>query len=214
MTCANTRSISRISRESYGTEPYEGPYLLNHTEKTLTEGGGTIILVASMLDRDQDEASSVDGSRALSSKISISDDPRGDIDIKSTYTRDSTKTALFMASLHECDKQRQARLGRCYDAISRHERAEYARRFLIEQQAIQNDNALYSYERLIASGLEDEAKRSKPTSSSVRYSDEIRESPLNQAIDAAEKELPEAFKMDDKMKASVTTQPLHQSRSS
>jgi hypothetical protein len=133
MTCANTRSFSGISRESYGTEHYEGPYLLNHTEKALTEGGSTIILVASMPDRDQDEASSVEGSRALSSKISISDDRRGDIEIKSTYTRDSTKTALFMASLHERDKQRQARLGRCYDAMSRPEREEYARRFSLQR---------------------------------------------------------------------------------
>lgn len=212
MTHANTRTICGISRESYGTEHYEGPYLLNHTEKALTEGGSTIILVASMPDRDQDEASSVEGSGALSSKISISDDRRGDIEIKSTYTRDSTKTALFMASLHERDKQRKARLERCYDVMSRPEREEYVRQILIEQQAIQNGNALY--ERLIASGLENEAKRSKPNSSSIRYSDEIRGSPLNQAIDAAEKELPEAFKMDDKMKASVMTQPLHQSRGS
>jgi hypothetical protein len=158
MTCANTRSISRISRESYGTEHYEGPYLLNHTEKDLSEGGSTIILVSSIADSgEQIETSSDTGSGALSSKISISDDRQGNIQIKSTYTRESTQTALFMASLHECDKQRQARLGRCYDAMSRPEREEYVRRSLMKQQAIQNYHA--PCDRLFAPGLENGAKR-------------------------------------------------------
>lgn len=201
MTHANTRTNSSIFRESYGTEDYEGPYLLNHTEKALTEGGSTIILVASMPDRDQDEASSVEGSRALSSKISISDNQRGDIEIKSTYTRDSTKTALFMTSFHERDKQRKARLERSYDAMSRPEREEYARRFSLQRLVYRYYVAL-----LEKDGSNDSVKRKPDRSSADQNVSELRQDLLAKAVFEAQRELPQAGRVDDKMKESVIKQ--------
>ncbi|KAG7528969.1 hypothetical protein FFLO_05868 [Filobasidium floriforme] len=198
MTHANTRTISRISRESYGTEDYEGPYLLNHTDKDLSEGGSTIMLVSSMPDREQDQTSSIEDSRTLRSRISISDDGRGDIEIKSTYTRESTQTALFMASLHERDKQRKARLGRCYDAMSRREREEHARRFSLQQLVYRYYVAL-----LEKDDSNDSVKRKHTASGHDPDSSELRQELLIKAVSKAERELPQAGKVDDSMKASV-----------
>lgn len=202
MTCANTRSISKISRESYGTEHYEGPYLLNHTEKDLSEGGSTIILVSSIADSgDQNETSSDTGSGALSSKILISDDRQGNIEIKSTYTRESTQTALFMASLHERDKQRKARLGRCHDAMSRPEREEYARRFSLQRLVYR-----YYVVLLQKDGSNDSVKYKQNGSGIDQASSGLWQDLLVKAVLKAEQELPQAGKVDDKMKESVVKQ--------
>jgi hypothetical protein len=202
MTCANTRSISRISRESYGTEDYEGPYLLNHTEEATTKGGTAIKLVSSIADRgDQDETSSDTGSGAFPSKISISDDGQGDIVIESTYTKASTKTALFVASLHERDRQRKARLVRCYDAMSRREREEHARRFLLQQLVYRYYVAL-----LEEDGSNDSVKRKHDGSGNDQASSGLRQDLLVKAVSKAERELPQAGKVDNKMKESVMKQ--------
>jgi hypothetical protein len=201
MTCANTRSISRISRESYGTEHYEGPYLLNSTEKDLSEGGSTIMLVSSMPDREQEQTSSIEDSRTLRSKISISDDGRGDIEIKSTYTRESTQTALFMASLHERDKQRKARLRRCYDAMSRREREEHARRFSLQQLVYRYYVALL--ETNGSNRLRDGVQRQHDEIGDDQDSSGLRQDLLVKAVSQAERELPQAGKVDDSMKNSV-----------
>jgi hypothetical protein len=202
MTHANTRTICGISRESYGTEDYEGPYLLNHTEEATTKGGTTIKLVSSIADRgDQNETSSDTGSGALPSKISISDDRQGNIEIESTYTRDSTKTALFMASLHERDKQRKARIGRCYDAMSRPEREEYARRFSLQRLVYRYYVAL-----LEKDGSNDSVKRKPDRSSADQNVSELRQDLLAKAVFEAQRELPQAGRVDDKMKESVIKQ--------
>jgi hypothetical protein len=202
MTYANTRPISRISRESFGTEDYKGPYLLDHTENATTKGGTTVKLVSSIAGSgDQDETASDTGSAALSSKISISDDDQGDIEIKSTYTRESTQTALFMASLHERDKQRKARIRRCYDAMSRPEREEYARRFSLQRPVYRYYAAL-----LQKDGSNDSVKRQYDGSGNDQASSGLRQDLLVKAVSKAEQELPQAGKVDDKMKESVIKQ--------
>jgi hypothetical protein len=202
MTHANTRTICGISREFYGTEDYEGPYLLNHTEQVTTKGGTTIILVSSIADRgDQNETSSDTGSGALSSMISISDNGQGDIEIKSTYTRESTQTALCMASLHERDKQRKARLGRCYDAMTRRKREEHARHFLLQQLVYRYYVAL-----LQKDGSNVSVKRKHDGSGNDQASSGLRQDLLVKAVSKAERELPQAGRVDDKMKQSVAKQ--------
>lgn len=202
MTHADTRTISRIFRESYGTEDYEGPYLLYHSEEKTTEGGTTIILASSIAGRgDQDETATDTGSGALSSKISISDDGQGEIEIKSTYTRESTQTALFMASLHERDKQRKARIGRCYDAMSRPEREEHARRFSLQQLVYRYYVAL-----LEKDGSHDSVKRKHDGSGNDQASSGLGQDLLVKAVSKAEQELPQAGKVDNKMGESVIKQ--------